>query len=189
MNTQKTRRTATIDGRKNVRLVIALLTVLAAAACILASTLTWLALPDGAGHSTFVSGWGAISGGSQIAGQNINDAANGNGTFRPGLLGVIIGGFALLAAVALALPAYGRQPNRIPASVLVLCGLGGLTWGIVRIAEPNSLGLPDAAGFTSGAGPWLLAIGSVIFLAAALFVFLGLLDPLTPLTRRGRAPH
>ncbi|SDP22170.1 hypothetical protein SAMN04515671_3307 [Nakamurella panacisegetis] len=177
-----------VDHSKNLRLVAALVTMLAAAACILASTLTWLALPDGAGHTTFVSGWGAISGGSQIAGQNINDAANGNGSFRPGLLGVIIGGFALLSAIALALPAYGRKPNRIPASVLTLCGLGGLAWGIIRIVAPNSLALPDSSGFTSGAGPWLLAGGSLIFLVTAVVVFLGRLDPPTPIGRRGGRP-
>ena len=170
-------------------MIAALCAVLAAGGCIAASILTWLALPDGAGSSTFVSGWGDISGGSQITGQNINDAANGNGSFRPGLLAVIIGGLALLAAIAIALPAYGRKPNRIPASVLTLCGLGGLAWGIVRILAPNSLSLPDSGGFTSGAGPWLLAGASVIFLAVAAVVFLGLLDPAVPIGRRGSAPH
>ena len=177
------------DSTKNLRLIVALLVVLAAAGCILASTLTWLALPDGAGHTTSVSGWGAISGGSQIAGQNINDAADGNGSFRPGLLGVIIGAFALLAAIAMALPAYGRKPNRIPASVLTLCGLGGLAWGIVRIVAPNSLALPDSSGFTSGAGPWLLAGASIVLLAAAGVVFAGILDPATPIGRRGAPPR
>ena len=52
--------------------------MLAAAGCIASSVLTWLSLPDGAGGTTLVSGWGAISGGSQIAGENINDAMNGN---------------------------------------------------------------------------------------------------------------
>lgn len=184
-----TRRKAPGAAGKNLRLVIALVGVIGSAGCILSSRLTWLALPAGSGLSTYVSGWGVISGGSQIAGQNINDAANGNATFRPGLLAVIVGVIALLAAIAMALAARGPKPHRIPASVLTLGGVAGLAWGIVRISSPNSLDLPDDAGFSSGAGPWLLAGSSVVLLAIAVVVFIGLLDPPAPIGRRGIGPR
>lgn len=167
-----------------LRLPVAICALAAAAGCIAASLLTWLALPDGAGGRTFVSGWGTVSGGSQIAGENINDAMDGNATFRPGLFPLLIGAFALLAALGIALVARGPRPHRIPAAVLVLCGAAALAWGIVRIASPDSLDLPGPTG-SAGAGPWLTAGSGVVLLAVAVVVLLGLLDPPPPLRRRG----
>ncbi len=158
------------------RSVVAFGAVLASAGCIFASFLTWFTLTD-SGGTTSVSGWGAVSGG-QIPGENINDALNGNATFRPGLLAVVLGSLALLAALTMTVVSTGSSPMRIPASMLGVCGVGGLIWGIVRGAAPDSLGL-ETAGQSGGAGvgPWLLVGCSGILLAVAVATFCGLLDP------------
>jgi hypothetical protein len=163
-----------------------LLGMLAAAGCIAASVLTWLSLPDGAGGTTLVSGWGAISGGSQIAGENINDAMNGNATFRPGTLAVIIGAFALLASIGIALVGKEQWPHRIPAAVLTLCGFAGLAWGILGVIRPDSVGVLGPGEGSSGAGPWLLAGCSLVLLAVAAAIFAGLLDLSRPSGRPRR---
>lgn len=170
------------------RLPVALCAVAAAGACITASTLTWLSLPDGAGGTTTVSGWGAVGGGSQIAGQNINDAMNGLGTFRPGLIPVLAGVPALLAGLGIALLVRGPSPHRIPAVVLALCGAVALAWGTVRIRHPDPLGLLDPGMGSAGAGAWLTAGSGVVLVAVAVAVLLGLLDPPPPLPRRGIQP-
>ena len=175
--------------QSRARLLVALCAVVAAAACIAASLLTWLSLPDGAGGTTSVSGWGTVSGGSQIAGQNINDAMNGNATFRPGLFPLLIGAFALLAAIGIVLVSRGPKPHRIPAAVLAVCGVAALGWGTVRVLHPDSLGLLDPGEGSPGAGPWLTAGSGVALLAVAVLVLRGVLDPPTPPTgRRGIQP-
>jgi len=180
----RTRESVADDPTTTGRVVAALCAVLASAGCIAASLLSWLILPDGADGTTSVSGWGAISGGSQIAGENINDALNGNATFRPGVLAVLIGTVALIAAVSMAVFSRGAKPMRVPAAVLALCGLAGLAWGIVRGTAPDSLGLLDpGAGGGSGAGPWLTASCSAILAAVAVVVFTGRLDPPPPAGR------
>lgn len=168
-----------------MRLLLALSAVAGAAACIVASLLTWLSLPDGADGTTSISGWGTVSGGSQIAGQNINDAMDGNATFRPGLIPLLVGAFALLAALGMALVGRGPKPHRIPASLLALCGLAALTWGIVRILRPDSVGLLDPGEGWPGAGPWLTAGSGAVLLAVAVVVLLGVLDPPPPISSRG----
>lgn len=174
---------------RTLRLWVALCAVLAAAGCIVSSALTWIRLPDGAGGTTAISGWGAVTGG-QIDGQNINDAMDGFASFRPGALSVVIGGLALLAAFGIAILARGEKPHRIPAAVLALSGLGGSTWGVVRGVSPGDIaGVLGAGEGSSGAGPWLTAGCSVVLVAAAVVVFVGVLDPPPPVRRRGIQPR
>ena len=171
------------------RLVVALSAIVAAAGCIAASTLIWISLPDGTGGRTSISGWGAVSGG-QINGQNINDLLDGYASFRPGVLAVVVGSLALLAAIGIAVVARGSRPHRIPAAVLVLCGLVGVVWGLIRGLSPGDLaGVLNAGEGSSGPGPWLTAGCSVILLAAAVVVFTGVLDPPKPVPRRGIQPR
>ena len=172
-----------------LRIPTALVGIGAAAGCLLASNLTWLALPDGAGGTTAVSGWGSISGGSQIAGQNINDAMDGNATFRPGLLAVVLGTVALLAAVSIALVARGARPHRIPGTVLVVCGLGATIWGVLRSIRPDSAGVLEPGEGASGIGSWLTAGCGILLLVVAAAALGGLLDPPRPVRRRGIQPR
>ena len=171
-----------------LRLPVALCAVVASGALVVASDLTWLSLPDGAGGTTAVSGWGVISGGSQIAGGNINDAMNGNATFRPGVLGLIIGIAALVAAGAVLVVVRGPRPHRIPAAVEALCGAAASAWGIVRIRNPDSVGVLQPGEGSSGAGPWVTTGAGILLLAVAIAVLTGLLDPPRPPARRGMSP-
>lgn len=178
-----------VDATRTLRLLVALAATLTSAGCIVASSLTWISLPDGTGGTTSISGWGSVTGG-QIDGQNINDAMVGFASFRPGLLSAIIGGLALPAAFGIAILTRGDKPHRIPASVLTLCSLGGLAWGIIRGASPGDLaGVLGAGEGSSGVGPWLTAGCSLILLAAAVVVFTGVLDPPPPTRHRGIQPR
>lgn len=174
-----------VDPLRTRRSITALVALLSSAGCVAASALTWLSLPDGVGGSTAISGWGAISGGSQIAGENLNDALNGLATFRPGMLAVVVGGLGLLAAIGIAAVARGDKRHRVPAAVLALAGLTGLAWGIVRGLAPDSVQLlgPGENG-GSGTGPWLTAGCSALLLATAVVIFIGRLDPPTRPARR-----
>ncbi len=188
--TDRPRRNA--DQIRTLRLIVALCAMLGAAGCIAASTLTWLSLPDDTGGAITLSGWGAVSGG-QISGQNVNDVTQGFASYRPGALSVVIGGLALVAAFGIALVARGQKPHRIPASVLTLCGLGGLAWGLIRGISPGDLSGVYAdvhSQISSGLGPWLTAASSVVLVAVAVIIFAGLLDPPPPLlVRRGIQPR
>ena len=97
---------------------------------------------------------------------------------------MVIGAFALVAAFGIALVARGQKPHRIPASVLTLCGLGGLAWGLIRGISPGDLSGVYAdvhSQISSGLGPWLTAavVGACCWLSAAV-IFAGLLDPPPP---------
>ncbi len=174
-----------------LRLIVALCAILGAAGCIAASTLTWLSVPDDTGGTIQLSGWGRVSGG-QISGQNVNDLTQGFASFRPGALAVVIGALALVAGFGIALVARGEKPHRIPASVLTLCGLGGLVWGLIRGISPGDLSGVYAevhSQISSGLGPWLTAGSSVVLLAVAAVIFVGLLDPAPPVARPGIQPR
>lgn len=175
-----------------MRLLVALVVMVASAGCIVASWLTWISLPNDTGGVFRLSGWGVISGASQVAGENVNDALAGFSSFRPGALAVVIGGLSLLAAFGIALVARGRLPHRIPAALLTLCGLGGMAWGIVRGVAPGDLDgtYADAHGqIASGLGAWLTAGCSLILFAAAVVIFAGVLDPPPPIRHRGIQPR
>ncbi len=176
---------------RNLRLIVALCAIVASAGCMAASTLTWLSVPDDTGGFITLSGWGGVSGG-QISGQNVNDITSGFASFRPGSLAVVIGASALVAALGIALMARGDKPHRIPASVLALCGVCGLAWGLIRGISPGDLSGVYAdvhSEISSGVGPWLTAGSAVVLLGAAMVVFAGLLDPPPPLVRRGIQPR
>ena len=174
---------ATTAGR-----VVAVAALAAALLLIGASFATWLALPDGAGGTTSVSGWGQISGGSQITGQNLNDAMNGNATFRPGLVVLLFGALAIPAALAVAPAGKGAHPHRIAAVVLTLSGLIATGWAIWRLLTPDSAELLEAGEGRPGAGQWLALAGGLVLLGAAGMIFARLADPPEPLQRKGIQP-
>ena len=68
-------------------------------------------------------------------------------------------------------PASGHR------AVLVLCGLAGVGWGLFRGFDPGDAGVFEAGDAAAGIGPWLTALGGVLVLAAAVAIFVGVIDP------------
>jgi len=168
---------------------IALVAALGAVLAIVASFLPWISTDTEDGGSTSITGWGGITGSSGIAGTNLNDVLDGAGTYRPGLIAVIAGVVALIAAIALASVSRGERPHRITAAVLTLCGMVCAGWGFYRGLDPGDANVFDPGETTAGLGPWLTALAGVILIVAAVLVFLGLIDPRPIATgRRGIQP-
>jgi len=173
--------------RRSVRVTVGVIAAGAGAAMIVSSFLTWVSTPAETGGRTRVSGWGAISGASDIAGTNLNDVLQmgGGGSYRPGLLGLIFGGIALVGAAVLLLVPGKVRPHRVTASVLILCGVVGAGWGLLRALAPASAGVLDAGDGRAGFGPWLLAASGFVLLMAGTALLAGLLDTPEPDRHRG----
>jgi len=171
-------------GPAALRRVIGAVAGLGALLMIGASFLPWISTGTEDGGRTAITGWGGITGSSGIAGTNLNDVLDGAGTYRPGLIGAIFGVIALIAAIAVAAVAGGARPHRVTASVLVLCGLVGVGWGVFRGFDPGDAGVFEAGDAAVGIGPWLTALGGLLVLAAAVTILVGVIDP--PVTSAGR---
>ncbi|MET0863569.1 MAG: hypothetical protein ABWZ98_04485 [Nakamurella sp.] len=155
-----------------------------------ASFLPWITVETVDLGSAAINGWGGISGDTPIAGTNLNDVLDGAGSYRPGLIGLIFGAIAVIAAIVIAGISQGNRPHRITAMVLVLCGLIAAGWGLFRGIDPGDAGVLDAGEGAAGFGPWLLAIGGVLALVSAGLIFAGLIDPrLSAAGRRGIGPR
>ena len=170
------------------RALLALVALAGAVLNLTASFQVWLRLPDGAGGISTVGGWGAISGGAQIAGQNLNDAMDGRATFRPGLIPLLFGGLAVPAVLALVLVSGGMRPHRITGAVLAGCGLLTVGWGIWRAVAPDSVGLLAAGEGSPGIGQWLCIGGGLLLVGVAASLLLGVLDPPAVIRTRGIQP-
>lgn len=168
---------------------IAAVAAMGAGLAIGASFLPWIHTDTEDGGTTAITGWGGITGSSSIAGTNLNDVLDGAGTYRPGVVGVIFGAIALIAAIAIASVSQGHRPHRVTASVLVLCGLVCAGWGLYRGLDPGDAGVLEAGEATAGLGPWLTALGGVIIIADAAAIFAGVIDPQVPTGRRGIQPR
>lgn len=151
---------------------------------VFASFATWISTDTVDGGVTSITGWGGITGSSDIAGTNLNDVLDGSATYRPGTIGTIFGIIAVIAAVAIASVSVGRRPHRVTAAVLVLCGLVCLAWGLFRGFDPGDAGVFESGEASAGIGPWLTALGGVLVLGAAGAVFAGVFDPQAPASRR-----
>jgi len=126
---------------------------------------------------------------SSIAGTNLNEVLDGSGTYRPGLLGVIFGVIAVIAAIAVASVSNGPRPHRVTASVLMLCGLVLAGWGLYRAIDAGDAGVFEAGEATAGLGPFLTAAGGLFAIVAAVGIFAGQIDPAAPPAgRRGIQP-
>ncbi len=167
------------------RLTLALAGLIAALLLVGSSFATWLQLPDGAGGITTVNGWGAVGGGAQIAGENLNDTMAGQATFRPGVIPLILGVLVFVAALAIAVAAIGPRPHRVSAAVLIGLGVLALGWGIWRLLDPDSVGLLENGEGGPGWGQWLALVGGVLAVAAGVLVLLGAADPSARVISRG----
>lgn len=175
--------------KRGLRLGAGLVAVLGGLAMVIGSFLPWIHTATEDGGSTGISGWGTISGASEMAGFDLNDilAMDGLGTYRPGALGAVFGGLAMVAGVVLAAVTPGRRaaargestrpPHRITASALVLCALAGMAWGIFRALAPGDAHVLLPGEGTAGIGPWITAVGGLLVLAVAVAVLTGRLDP------------
>jgi hypothetical protein len=153
------------------------------------SFLPWISTATVDGGTTSITGWGGITGSSGIAGSNLNDVLDGAGSYRPGVLGLIFGSIALIAAIAVASVSNGRRPHRITAAMLSLTGLICTGWGVFRGIDPGDAGVFEAGDVSAALGPWLTALGGVLMLVAAAAIFAGVIDPPPPQTRRGIQPR
>lgn len=176
---------------RTTRIATGALALLGGLVTFLATFLPWLTAGTEDGGTTSITGWGGITGSSQIAGTNLNDVLNGDGTYRPGLIGLIFGVIAAVAGVVIMahLP-DGRRPHRVTAAVLTGCGLVCLGFGVWRGLAPGDASVFDPGETSAAFGPWLTAIGGGLMLAAAAVVFAGRIDviPARP-ARRGIQPR
>src|SRR6478609_3172607 len=131
----------TVDRSARARRGVAAVAGVGGLLTIGSSFLPWISTATEDGGSTSITGWGGITGSSGIAGTNLNDVLDGAGTYRPGLIGAIFGVIALIAAIAITAVAGGARPHRVTASVLVLCGLAGVGWGLFRGFDPGDAGV------------------------------------------------
>lgn len=156
---------------------------------IASSFLPWIGTATEDGGSTAISGWGSISGDSEIAGTNLNDVLDGAATYRPGLIGLLFGALTVIAAIAVAAVGGGRRPHRVTAALLMLCGLMGMGWGLYRGISPGNAGVFEAGEVSVGIGPWLTALGGLLVIVAGLAILIGGIDPPEPTVRRGIQPR
>lgn len=176
---------------RTTRLAVGALALAGGAVAFLAGFLPWLSAGTEDGGTTSITGWGGITGSSQIAGTNLNDVLNGAGTYRPGLIGLIFGVIAAVAGVVVMahLP-EGRRPHRITAAVLTCCGLVCLGFGLWRGLSPGDASVFDPGETSAAAGPWLTAAGGALMLVAAAMIFAGRIDvAVSRPVRRGIQPR
>ena len=108
------------EKSRTTRVALGAVALLGGLLALVATFLPWLSADTADGGRTSITGWGGITGSSQIAGTNLNDVLNGVGSYRPGLVGLILGVVAAIAGVVIMvyLP-EGRRPHRVTAAVLV----------------------------------------------------------------------
>ncbi len=178
------------DRARLVRVSMGGLGLLGGLLAFVATFLPWLTTDTEDGGTTSITGWGGITGSSQIAGTNLNDVLDGSGTYRPGLIGLIFGVIAAVAGfvIMVYLP-EGRRPHRVTASVLALCGVMCLAWGLWRGIEPGDASVFEAGETSAAFGPWLTMIAGVLMLVPAVVIFAGRIDaPVARPARRGIQP-
>lgn len=179
------------DRSATRRVVLSALASLGGLLAFVATFLPWLSADTEDGGRTSITGWGGITGSSQIAGTNLNDVLNGAGSYRPGLIGLIFGIVAAIAGVVIMvhLP-EGRRPHRVTAAVLTLCGVVCLGFGLWRGLAPGDASVFDPGETSAAFGPWLTVIGGALMLVSAAGIFTGRIDPVVSRpVRRGIQPR
>jgi len=164
---------------ERIGLPAGLIAVSGGALMVIGAFLSWLTTTTETGGSTSVSGFGAISGDNSVAGSNLNDllATGGLGTYRPGLIGLVFGLVAILSGgVVVSARPRARRPFRIAASLLLLAGIAGAGWGVLRGVAPGTGGVFTDGSGDAGVGPWVTASGGVLLLLVAGWLFAGRAD-------------
>lgn len=147
-------------------------------ALLTASALPWLRTDTDTGGVTSVGGLGAVSGDSPLAGGNLNDVIAGIGSFRPGLIGLMIGVIAVLAGGVLGLVRPVRpRPFRVSAAVLTALAVAAVSWGSYRWITPDPAGVLGDGRAMSGVGAWLTVAGGLVLLGVAAWLWRGRADP------------
>jgi hypothetical protein len=172
-----------------VRRWVAALAGAAGLLMIIASFLPWITADTEDGGTTSITGWGGITGSSGIAGTNLNDVLDGDGTYRPGLIGLIFGVITVIAAIALAAVGGAARPHRVTAAVLALCGLLTAGWGLYRALAPGEANVFQPGETSAGLGPWCTALAGVLAIVAAGLILAGRIDPPAPPVRRSIQPR
>lgn len=155
-----------------------LIAVSGGALMVIGAFLSWLTATTETGGSTSISGFGAISGDNSVAGINLNDllATGGLGTYRPGLIGLVFGLVAILSGGVVVSARPRRRPFRVAASLLLLAGIAGAGWGVLRGVAPGTGGVFTDGSGDAGVGPWVTATGGVLLLLVAGWLFAGRAD-------------
>ena len=180
---------ATGPGAAAARRWIAAMAAVAALLMFGATFLPWIGTNTEDGGSTSITGWGGITGSSGIAGTNLNDVLDGDGTYRPGLIGLIFGAVTLITAITVAAVAGGVRPHRVSAAVLVLCGLVTTGWGLYRALVPGDANVFQSGDAAAGPGPWVTALGGALAIGAGALLLTGRIDPPARPTRRPIQPR
>lgn len=176
---------------RTTRVALGAVALLGGLLAFVATFLPWLSAGTEDGGRTSITGWGGITGSSQIAGTNLNDVLNGEGSYRPGLIGLIFGVLAAIAGVVIMahLP-EGRRPHRVTAAVLTLCGAVCLGFGLWRGLAPGDASVFEAGETSAAFGPWLTAVGGALMLVSAAAIFAGRIDATVARpARRGIQPR
>jgi hypothetical protein len=156
-----------------------LIAVAGGALMVSAAFLSWLTTATDTGGISSISGFGAISGDNSVAGGNLNDllATGGLGTYRPGLIGLVFGITAILSgSTVAAVRPSGQRPFRIAACLILLAGVAGAGWGVLRGMAPGTGGVFTDGSGNAGVGPWVTATGGVLLLLVAGWLFAGRAD-------------
>jgi hypothetical protein len=182
---------AEVDRRRALRRTAGLAALAGGLALIASTFLGWITTPMQPGGTTSISGWGTISGGSDLVdGVNLNTLMAGMGSYRPAVPVVIVGAVTVIPALVLAVTGPGVRPRRIVGAILVACGLVATGWALAMVIVPgDALGvLPDgehAAGF----GPMLATVAGMVILVAGGLGLFGRLDPPERVAARGIQPR
>lgn len=152
-----------------------------------------------------MSGWGQLSGDTELKGTNINDLFGELGasiSYRPAQFVSVVAGFALIAGLVIV-----ARPSRAAGAVLALIGIYSAVWGLVRVfnlgeaaavlvgdpgdaaadaATAAATGTPVAGTAIAGSGPWLTFSGGVLLTAVAVALFVGWLDTTLMRVERNR---
>ncbi len=176
-----------LDGRLAARRTAGLLAAAGGLALIGSTFLGWISTAMQTGGRTTISGWGAISGGSDLVdGVNLNTLMDGMGSYRPAIPVVIVGAVTVIPALVLAVTGADVRPRRLVGALLAGCGMLATAWALAKVIAPgDALGVLPAGEAGTGTGPVLATVAGLVILAVGATVLFGVLDPPARKAMRG----